>query len=173
MSFGLVQLGQAAASLGEGELAYDCLKHLVNRFWLANLASMHNHRSLFNMDISGGMPAVIIKMLVASKPGRIMLLPALPKAWPRGALEGALCRGAIRLDRLHWDNDRIEVRLHSDRQQELTLVLPAPVERMIDAEGQPAGAETNHANEHTIGLPAGRDVSLQILLKTRVSEAQG
>ena len=34
MSFGLVQLGQAAASLGEGELAYRCLVHLVNRFWL-------------------------------------------------------------------------------------------------------------------------------------------
>jgi len=41
----------------------------VNRFWLNNLASMHNHRSLFNMDISGGMPSVIIKMLVASDPG--------------------------------------------------------------------------------------------------------
>jgi alpha-L-fucosidase 2 len=74
MSFGLVQLGQAATSLGEGELAYHCLTHLVNRFWLNNLASMHNHRSLFNMDISGGMPAVIIKMLVASDPGRLQLL---------------------------------------------------------------------------------------------------
>jgi len=71
MSFGLVQLGQAATSLGENELAYECLKHMVNRFWLGNLASMHNHRSLFNMDISGGMPAVLIRMLVASDPGRI------------------------------------------------------------------------------------------------------
>ena len=34
MSFGLVQLGQAATSLGDGELAYDCLQYLVNRFWL-------------------------------------------------------------------------------------------------------------------------------------------
>ena len=66
-------------SLGEGELAYHCLTHLVNRFWLNNLASMHNHRSLLNMDISGGMPAVIIKMLVASEPGRVQLLPALPQ----------------------------------------------------------------------------------------------
>ena len=59
-------------------------KRLANRLWLNNLASMHNHRSLFNMDISGGMPAVIIKMLVASDPGRIQLLPALPAAWPTG-----------------------------------------------------------------------------------------
>jgi alpha-L-fucosidase 2 len=97
MSFGLVQLGQAATSLGEGELAQDCLIHLVNRFWLNNMASMHNHRSLFNMDISGGMPAVIIKMLVASDLGRIQVLPALPKAWPTGKIEGVLCRGQIEI----------------------------------------------------------------------------
>jgi hypothetical protein len=78
MSFGLVQLGQAATSLGEGELAYECLQHLVNRFWLNNLASMHNHRTLFNMDISGGMPAVVIKMLVASEPGGIHRRGAVP-----------------------------------------------------------------------------------------------
>ena len=90
-AFGLVQLGQAATSLGEGELAYHCLTHLVNRFWLNNLASMHNHRSLFNMDISGGMPAVIIKMLVASDVGRIQVLPALPAAWPSGPGTGSSC----------------------------------------------------------------------------------
>jgi alpha-L-fucosidase 2 len=64
MSFGIVQLGQVAASLGHGEIAHHCLKHLVYGFWLNNLASMHNRRSLFNMDISGGQPSVVIKMLV-------------------------------------------------------------------------------------------------------------
>ncbi len=103
MSFGLVQLGQAATSLGEGELAYHCLRHLVNRFWLNNLASMHNHRSLLNMDISGGMPAVIIKMLVASDVGKIQLLPALPAAWPSGRIEGVACRGAIEIQSLQWE----------------------------------------------------------------------
>jgi len=98
MSFGVVQLGQAATSLGEAELAYECLKPLVNRYWLHNLASMHNHKSLFNMDISGGMPAVIIKMLMASKPGSIELLPALPKAWPEGEVTGLLTRGGFEVD---------------------------------------------------------------------------
>jgi len=79
MSFGLVQLGQATTSLGEGELAYRCLTQLVNRYWLNNLASMHNHRSLFNMDICGGMPAVIIKMLVASETGETPLTARAPQ----------------------------------------------------------------------------------------------
>ena len=107
MSFGLVQLGQAAASLGESELAYHCLRHLVNRFWLNNLASMHNHRSLFNMDISGGMPAVIIKMLVASQPGEVTLLPALPKAWPAGSVAGLRARGAFVLESMQWKDGKL------------------------------------------------------------------
>ena len=127
MSFGLVQLGQAATSLGESELAYQCLIHLVNRYWLHNLASMHNHKSLFNMDISGGLPAVIIKMLVASEPGKLQLLPALPAAWPSGTIEGVLCRGQIEVKRLHWKPDRIVVSLVSGRQQTIHLQVPAEV----------------------------------------------
>ena len=121
MSFGLVQLGQASTSLGEAELAYQSLIPLVNRYWLNNLASMHNHKSLFNMDISGGMPAVIIKMLAASEPGQIQLLPALPAAWPTGEIRGVLCRGQITLTRLTWEKDRIEVSLLSAKDQTIRL----------------------------------------------------
>ena len=121
MSFGLVQLGLAGASLGDSEIVHECLKHLVNRFWLDNLASMHNHKSLFNMDISGGMPAVIIKMLVASEPGRIRLLPALPSIWPSGEIQGVLCRGQVEIKSLKWKNDQIEVVLLSGKDQTINL----------------------------------------------------
>ena len=106
MSFGVVQLGQAATSLQESELAYQCLKPLVNRYWLHNLASMHNHKTLFNMDISGGMPAVIIKMLMASEPGKIWLLPALPSAWPDGQVTGLLARGGFEVD-ITWKSGKL------------------------------------------------------------------
>ena len=121
MSFGLVQLGQAATSLGEADIAYECLQHLVNRFWLSNLASMHNHKTLFNMDISGGMPAVIIKMLVASEPGVISLFPALPKAWDKGSIEGVLCRGQVEVKRLEWNQSGFHVSLMSNKKQTITL----------------------------------------------------
>lgn len=165
MSFGLVQLGQAAASLGEGELAHRCLQHLANRFWLANLASMHNQRSLFNMDISGGMPAVIIQMLVASDPGTIRLLPALPTAWPSGTLEGALCRGAIEVNRLHWDHAIVEVTLTSTRDQEVTLTLPAPIRDATAADGRPATTNPARPTDCTLTLPAARPVSLRLTLQ--------
>jgi hypothetical protein len=162
MSFGLVQLGQASTSLGEGELAYHCLRHLVNRFWLNNLASMHNARSLFNMDISGGMPAVIIKMLAASDPGKLKLLPALPAAWPTGAIEGVLCRGQIEIKRLQWDEAGLEVTLRSGKAQTVVLELPYEISA-LDGNAKVGKAES--PRQRTLTLPAAKDVVLKISRK--------
>lgn len=162
MSFGLVQLGQSATSLGDGELAYHCLKHLVNRFWLNNLASMHNHRSLFNMDISGGMPAVIIKMLVASDPGKIRLLPALPSAWPSGEIAGPLCRGGIIIHSLKWDKDSIRVTLTSAKAQAIMLESPAGITSIaVTRGGAKAGPLVRDAGCQ-LKLPAAQEVTLVI-----------
>ncbi|MBM4154966.1 MAG: alpha-L-fucosidase [Lentisphaerae bacterium] len=173
MSFGLVQLGQAAASLGDGELAYRCLVQLANRFWLSNLASMHNHRSLFNMDISGGMPAVIIKMLVASEPGRLQLLPALPKAWPTGTIEGVLARGQIEVRRLHWTPGGVECTLRSGKAQTVVLDLPAAVDS-VTVDGKPArAARGKTATSCTLKLPAAVDVSCRIAYGSEDKKGEG
>jgi hypothetical protein len=165
MSFGLVQLGQASASLGDEELAYRCLTQLVNRYWLNNLASMHNHRSLFNMDISGGMPAVIIKMLVASDPGRIQLLPALPKAWPTGTIEGALCRGQIEVKRLHWSPEGVECTLSSGKAQTVLLELPGEISSIRVEGGGTKVAKGAAANQRKLTLVATRDATIKLSLK--------
>ncbi len=162
MSFGLVQLGQAATSLGEGELAYRCLVHLVNRYWLSNLASMHNHKSLFNMDISGGMPAVIIKMLVASVPGRIVLLPALPAAWPAGTIEGVLCRGQVEVERLRWAEDGLVVTLVSAVSQTIALETPFAMGEVEVTAGEGVLRGTGLENRRRLSLPGGRAVTVEI-----------
>ena len=165
MSFGLVQLGQAATSLGDEDLAYRCLTQLINRFWLNNLASMHNHRSLFNMDISGGMPSVIIKMLVASDPGRLQLMPALPKAWPTGTIEGVLCRGQIEVKRLHWSPDGLEATLRSGKAQTVLLELPAEISA-ITVEGKGAKvAKADSTRQRKLTLPAKGEVTVKICCK--------
>jgi hypothetical protein len=165
MSFGLVQLGQASASLGESELAYHCLKHLVNRFWLNNLASMHNHRSLFNMDISGGMPAVIIKMLVASDPGRIKLLPALPAAWAAGRIDGVLCRGAIEIRSLRWDGDQVRITLTSVQPQTVVLELPRTISHVAVTAGAAHTSRAERANQRNVTIPGRQSVTLELTLK--------
>jgi len=163
MSFGVVQLGQAATSLGEGELAYQAMVRLVNSYWLNNLASMHNHKSLFNMDISGGMPAVLIKMLVASAPGRLQLLPALPSAWPSGTIEGVLCRGQIEVRRLRWDHGRILVSLLSAKEQTVALEVPYDIRSISAKEGSVSIRESNRANRRMLRLPAGQGITLEIV----------
>lgn len=164
MSFGLVQLGQAATSLGEGELAYECMQHLVNRFWLNNLASMHNHRSLFNMDISGGMPAVLIKMLVASEPGEISLLPALPAKFADGAIEGVLCRGQVEVDKLAWNGKNTTVTLKSDKDQIVKLIMPSGIKRISVVAGNGQIEDGEESDNKMISLPKGEPVTFEIEL---------
>jgi len=165
MSFGLVQLGQAATSLGEGELAYECMQHLVNRFWLNNLASMHNHRSLFNMDISGGMPAVLIKMLVASEPGEISLLPALSTNFPKGTIEGVLCRGQIEVKKLSWDDKSISVSLISKKSQEVKLVMPYEIRSISNDAGSNTIKETGEKNSRKILLQEGEILNFSMIIR--------
>jgi alpha-L-fucosidase 2 len=162
MSFGLVQLGQAATSLGEGELAYECLRYLVNRFWLNNLASMHNHKSLFNMDISGGMPAVVIKMMVASNPGEISLLPALPAKFQTGSIEGVLCRGQVEIVNLSWDKKKIKVRMKSAKDQKLVLAMPSEIKSISIESGKGQIDGSANKNERVVSLSADNIVTLNI-----------
>ncbi len=162
MSFGVVQLGQAAATLGDGELAYQAMVRLVNSYWLSNLASMHNHRSLFNMDVSGGLPAVLIQMLVTSSPGSVRLLPALPRAWPVGTIEGALCRGQVEIQRLAWWPGRIQVSLFSDRAQTIKLSGPAPIKSIEIIGGGATIADAGEDRARLVTLSQGRTVTLEI-----------
>jgi alpha-L-fucosidase 2 len=165
MSFGLVQLGQAATSLGESELAYRTLVPLVNRYWLHNLASMHNAKQLFNMDISGGLPAVVIKMLVASDPGVLRLLPARPAAWPTGTIEGVLCRGQIELKRLRWDENGIQATLRSGKRQEVKIQAPAALESARITTGGGGLRGSTDARSRLVTLPAGEDVQVELRMR--------
>jgi len=165
MSFGVVQLGQAATSLGESDLAYRCLTPLVNRYWLNNLASMHNHRSLFNMDISGGMPAVIIKMLMASEPGKIKLLPALPTQWPNGTIEGILCRGQVEIKHLNWGKGHINVSLISSREQTINVEAPAGMTNFSVKSGNATLKQVDQKTSRLISLPCNQEIIIEIKTK--------
>jgi hypothetical protein len=114
MAFGLVQLGIAAAHLGDLSHAYECIEYLVNSYWSPAMVSMHNVKDVFNLDISGGLPALIITMLVQSairekedEPWVIRILPCLPSQWPNGTLKGVRCRGGFEID-VTWKAGALE-----------------------------------------------------------------
>jgi alpha-L-fucosidase 2 len=75
----------------------------------------------FQIDGNFGGAAGILEMIVQSWGGEVRLLPALPRAWPRGELRGVRVRGGIELD-LAWDNGRpTRLRLRGRPLDEVTL----------------------------------------------------
>lgn len=113
MAFGLTQLGMSASNLRDKELAYECVEWLVNSYWSPAMVSQHDPGDILNLDISGGLPAVIMNMLVQSSepeepgaPWRISLLPCLPDQWPAGSLKGVRCRGGFEVS-LVWKDGEV------------------------------------------------------------------
>jgi hypothetical protein len=102
MAFGIVQLGLAAAHLGDAETSRHCVEWLVLGHFEPNMVSTHDEGTIFNVDASGGVPALIAAMLLQSTVGELRILPALPAAWPSGRVTGLRGRGGILVDELVW-----------------------------------------------------------------------
>ncbi len=102
MAFGLVQLGLAAARLGDDATSLRCVEWLVRDHWKPNMVSTHDEGAIFNVDASGGVPALIAEMLLQSTDGELRVLPALPPVWPGGRVIGLRARGGIVIDELSW-----------------------------------------------------------------------
>ncbi|GAO29798.1 glycosyl hydrolase family 95 catalytic domain-containing protein [Geofilum rubicundum] len=125
MVFGLAQLGMVTANTGQAGLTGEIIDLMSRYYWAPSLATYHNSGNLFNMDMSGGFPAVILRSLAYSEMGMVKLLPALSPDWKSGSVEGMALRGQIVIDRLSWTPTGLEVVLTSAIDQNITMLLPA------------------------------------------------
>jgi hypothetical protein len=121
MAFGIVQQGMTAASLRNADDCGVILDYLANSYWNPNLVTTHNPKAIFNTDLSGGLPALVHRMLIDSQPGWIEFLPAWSASLPSGKLEGALLRGQILVKEMAWDKDKISAVLYSNKKQWVEL----------------------------------------------------
>jgi hypothetical protein len=108
MAFGLVQKGLAAAHIGDAEHAYECVDWLCNSYWSPAFTSYHDPGEIFNVDICGGLPAVVTEMIIQSSAENISLLPALPSQWPNGMIRGVPTRCGVVVD-LAWQDGKPSV----------------------------------------------------------------
>ncbi len=92
------------AKLWDGEKAYENFRQLLLRSTLPNLFDNHPP---FQIDGNFGSIAAMVEMLVQSNADRIVLLPALPKAWKNGKITGVRVRGNARMD-IVWRNGALE-----------------------------------------------------------------
>ncbi|MEU8237566.1 glycoside hydrolase N-terminal domain-containing protein [Actinoplanes missouriensis] len=129
MGYGLALLGVAAAHLGLAEEAHAALVRIVDAYWRPNLVPTHNRDHMFNVDLAGGLPALVVSMLLQSRDvgrdevARVTVLPALPRAWPSGGVRGLVARGAITVD-LSWSPGVVTVTLRSPRDRVVELTWP-------------------------------------------------
>ncbi|MGW3096450.1 glycosyl hydrolase family 95 catalytic domain-containing protein [Streptomyces sp. NPDC001102] len=111
-----------AARLRDGERVAHALGQVLNGdFFHASLMSAHYpHRDVYNADAAHTLPALVVETLVQSTPDRLVLLPALPAAWPAGRLTGLRTRFAAELD-LAWNPQEVTAVIRPTRTRRVEL----------------------------------------------------
>jgi len=110
------------------------------RFFYSSLLSAHfPNEGVYNLDTTLALPAVIMEMLVTSRPGSIQLLPVVDfELMPSGSFSGIRTKSGIEIEQLTWnmDENRIGVTLKSRSVQTVQLSIPFPIEEIRSISGQ-------------------------------------
>jgi alpha-L-fucosidase 2 len=123
---GLLHAALIAARLKNSRSLSDKLLRLFREdFYFNSLCSSHyNTHGVFCTDVCNTVPTIMMEMLIASSPGQIEFLPALPKGLEKGTISGVKGRNRITIESLSWNltSHSLSCTLKSDIEQSITLI---------------------------------------------------
>ena len=142
------------ARLEEGDTAYENVLALLSKSTHPNLFDNHPP---FQIDGNFGGTAGMTEMLLQSHARELSLLPALPKAWPKGSISGLRARGALDVD-LKWESDKAsQATLRPLKDSRQTLRVPDGQKVVkVTMDGRPADALTWRPTSRELTLKAGK-----------------
>ena len=114
------------------------LKQLLDQGYVnPALTTMHNPYAIPSPDPQGGIPTLIMEMLVYSRPGVIGLLPAEPDSLSQGELKGVVCRTRATIDDLAWNlkTGKVDVTISSRVDQTVALFVRNSIESVRAEQG--------------------------------------
>ncbi len=146
------------------------LRQLIEQGYVANTLRCSHDPWAFPMpDAQGGIPTIMMEMLLYSRPGVIEVLPALPHTLMKGAINGMLARTFARINKLAWDMEKrtVDLTVTSFRKQDVTLIARYGIEKIDASAGVLAGGRTAGAATCELHLPRGKPVDIHLALGTR------
>ena len=164
---GLLHRSLAAARLKDPFLVNFDLKQLLDQGYVnPSLTTMHNPYRLPSPDPQGGIPTVIMEMLVYSRPGVIGLLPATPNTLKQGTVQGVLCRTQAKIDNFKWNlkTRRVSVTISSGIDQTITLYIRRGIESASSSPGVLVHPVTPGSNKCTVHLAQAHPVTLNFTI---------
>ncbi|WP_042372976.1 glycosyl hydrolase family 95 catalytic domain-containing protein [Bacteroides neonati] len=131
------------ARLHDGDHAYKLYGNLLKNGTMDNLWDTHPP---FQIDGNFGGTAGVTEMLMQSHMGFIQLLPALPKAWENGSVNGLCAKGNFEVS-ISWQNNQLT---------EATIVSNAGEPCVLKYEGMTLSFKTQKGKSYRIIIAGNR-----------------
>jgi len=162
-ALGLSHIALIGARLKNDELVYGNLLFLLkNDYIYRGLFTSHNPGRIYNSDALCSIPAIILEMLVYSRPGVIELLPACSENFEKGRITGVGCRTMATVESLEWNHQEkwIKVTINSLIEQQVDLMFRRGMKGIRITGGEIL--EKKNSNTYVLALTENRPATLKI-----------